>query len=72
MTKGEYEYAERQALKILDDWIECTGFLSPSDSYYQELCGIISDAVHCGVQTALFGNVKTDNDGNVVRYRIEQ
>ena len=72
MTKGEYEYAERQALRILDDWISVTGIFHPSDSYYNELCGIISDAVHCGVQTALFGNVKRDNDGNVVRYRIEQ
>lgn len=58
MTKGEVEYAERRALNLFDKWNDVTGFVPKFTSYYYELQGIITDAVHCGAQGAT-GDFKT-------------
>lgn len=73
MNKGQIEYAERQALKLFDEWNEVTGCFDPpaTSGWYHELVEIIKDAVHCGIQTVMFGDVKTDEDGEVIRHRVE-
>jgi len=53
MKVSEIEYAKRRALNIFDKWNEVTGFVVPHTSGYDELCGVIEDAVHCGAQQAL-------------------
>jgi len=53
MQKGKVESAERRALNLFDKWNDVTGFVVKHTSYYYELQGIITDAVHCGIQEAL-------------------
>lgn len=65
MTKGKIEYAERQALNLLDKWLETSGIVTPHTSYYYELQGIIEDAVHIGIQMALKGKITMDDNGVV-------
>lgn len=72
MNKGQVDYAERIALAILDEWNDVVGFFTPGESYYGEITSIVEDAVHCGIQTAIFGDIKKDDDGNVVRRRLEE
>jgi hypothetical protein len=55
MTKGELEYAIRQALNNFDKWIECTGALSKGTSWYYEAQGCIEDAVKIGAKIACEG-----------------
>jgi hypothetical protein len=52
MTNGELEGAIRRALNLFDKWVEVTGFVAKSTSYYYEMQGCIKDAVHCGAQAA--------------------
>lgn len=67
MTLGQVEYAERKALDFFDEWNETTGFVQMDSSYYYELQAVIKDAVHCGIQTALFGKIKKDSEGQIVK-----
>ena len=53
MQKGEIESAERRALNLFDKWNDITGYITKHSSYYYELQGVITDAVHCGIQQAL-------------------
>lgn len=53
MQKGEVESAERRAINLFDEWVDVTGFVQKHTGYYYELQGIITDAVHCGIQQAL-------------------
>ena len=53
MKRGEVDDAIRRALNIFDEWNEVTGFVQPGTGYYYELQGIIEDAVHVGIQSAL-------------------
>lgn len=46
-------YAKRQALNILDRWIDCTGAIDKFSGYYDELCGIVESAVTIGSMVAL-------------------
>ena len=53
MTKSELDYAIRRAHNLFDKWNDVTGFVEPCTGYYDEIQGIIEDAVHCGAQAAL-------------------
>lgn len=66
MNKGQVEHAERRALSLFDEWNDITGVFVPGVSYYNEVTGCIEDAVHVGIQMALYGKVKIE-DGRVVR-----
>ena len=66
MNRGQVEHAERRALSLFDDWNDVTGVFLPGISYYNEVTGCIEDAVHVGIQMALYGKVNI-KDGNVVR-----
>jgi hypothetical protein len=46
-------YAKRQALNILDRWIDVTGVINKFSGYYDELCGIVESAVVIGSMVAL-------------------
>ena len=70
MKLGKVEYAERQALRFFDDWVDVTGFVTEGCSYYYELISIVEDAVHCGIQTALYGKITKDPDGTITRKTI--
>ena len=65
MTNGKISYAERQALNMFDKWNDCTGVIEKHCGYYAEAQACIIDAVHIGIQMALLGKVKYDEDGNV-------
>lgn len=52
MKQGEIESAIRRALNLFDKWNGVTGFVTEHTSYYYELQGVITDAVHCGAQAA--------------------
>lgn len=55
MTRGELEYAVRQALNNLDKWNDITGYLQKGTSYYYEIQGVIEDAVKIGSKIAIEG-----------------
>jgi hypothetical protein len=67
MKKSQVDYAERSAKDIFDDWNEVTGFVQPCVSNYDEFMSVIEDAVHIGIQMALFGEIKRNEDGEIVR-----
>ena len=67
MTQGQIETAERKAMNEFDRWNSIAGCVAPDSGYYYEMQGVIEDAVHIGIQMALFGEVKYDKEGNVVK-----
>lgn len=67
MTVGQIRDAERKALNELDKWNDVTGAISKGSSWYYELQSVIEDAVHIGAQMALYGEVKYNEDGEVVK-----
>lgn len=58
MTKGQLRNAERYTFNILDEWNDVTGAVDKNSSWYGELQSVIEDAVHIGIQMALYGEVK--------------
>lgn len=66
MNKGQVEYAEQRAVELFNQWNDVTGVFLPGTSYYTEILGCIEDAVHCGIQMALYGKINI-KDGNVIR-----
>lgn len=67
MNKGNVDDAERKALNVLEEWNEVTGALDVNGSWYRECQSVVEDAVHIGIQMALFGKVEYDDDGQVKR-----
>lgn len=59
--------AESIARTKLYEWINLTGQIGIGSGYHSELDGLIEDAVHIGIQMALFGKVEFDEDGLVKR-----
>jgi len=70
MTKGIIKDAERTALNVLDKWNNTANVVEPHTGYYYELQAVIEDAVHIGIQAALFGTVRLDDDGNVPKIEV--
>lgn len=67
MNKGQIADAERKAINELDKWNDVTGAIEPGSSWYYELQSVTEDAVHIGIQMALYGKVEYDTDGQVKR-----
>jgi len=65
MKTGQVESAERKALNEFDKWNEVTGLVQEHTGYYYELQAVIKDAVHIGIQMALYDKVEYDKEGNV-------
>lgn len=65
MNKGEVQDAERYALNEFDKWNDVTDQFTKGTSYYYEMQGVISDAVHIGIQMALYGKVDRDDYDNI-------
>lgn len=63
MTKGEQDYAIRQALNNFDTWNDVTGCFTKGESYYYEMQGVIEDAVKIGSKIACEG---IDSDLNEI------
>lgn len=55
MTKGELQYALRQAFNNFDNWNDVTGVFEKGESYYYEIQGVIEDAVRIGTKIACEG-----------------
>lgn len=55
MTKGEVEYAIRQALNNLDKWNDVAGCFPRGTGYYYEMQAIVEDAVKIGAKIACEG-----------------
>ena len=55
MTKGELDYAIRQAFNHFDEWNHVTGFVPMGCGYYYEIQGIIEAAVKIGAKIATEG-----------------
>lgn len=70
MNKGQVDDAERKALNVLEEWNEVTGALDVNGSWYRECQSVIEDAVHIGIQMALYGMVNYDKDGQVERKSV--
>lgn len=67
MTAGQVADAERKALNVLEEWNEVTGALDAKGSWYRECQSVVEDAVHIGIQMALYGKVSYDDDKQVVK-----
>lgn len=72
MTIGKVHDAERFALTEFDKWNDVTGFVATGTSYYYELQSVIEDAVHIGIQMALYGKVIRNEDGTVNKRSSEK
>ncbi len=66
MKKGQINDAERKALNVLETWNDVTGALD--GGWYRECQAVVEDAVHIGIQMAMYGKVYYDEDGAVKRY----
>jgi len=55
MTKGELNYAIRQALNVFDEWNDVTGAIPKGISWYYEAQACIEDAVRIGAKIAIQG-----------------
>ena len=71
MKKGQVDKAERLALNVFDEWNDCTGVIPEATSYYYEIQACVIDAVHIGIQMALYGKVQFGEDGNVIKSEAE-
>ena len=71
MNKGQVAYAERLALKKFDEWNNTAGAFIPGQGYYSEIEACIEDAVHIGIQIALFEKIHYNDDGEIVKSVIE-
>jgi hypothetical protein len=65
MKKRTVDKAERIAQNVFDKWNEVTGFVDEADSYYDEIQGLMIDAVHIGIQMTINGKVAFDEYGDV-------
>lgn len=65
LKKSHIDMAERIAVSNFDKWNEVSGFAEPHSGYYSEILAVIEDAVHIGVQMALFGKVTFDENGDI-------
>lgn len=72
MKKLQVDRAVRRALYLFEQWNDTTGFVEPSSGYCGELEGIIEDAVHIGIQMALFGKIIKDEGDKIARDYTEQ
>ena len=72
MKKSEVHYAERKAMEVFDAWNECTGMFQICCGYYDEISSIIEDAVHIGIQMAIYGKIGKNSDGEIIRSDIEE
>ena len=59
MTKGEVDYAIRQALNNFDKWNNVTGVVEKGTGYYYEIQGVIEDTVKIASKIACKG-INTD------------
>ena len=66
MNNGQVKFAERKAMELFDQWNECVGMFVPGTGYYGEIEACIIDAVHCGIQMALYNKINIE-DGSVIR-----
>ena len=55
MTKGEVDYAIRQALNDFDEWNDVACVVVKGSGYYYELQAVIEDAVRIGAKIACEG-----------------
>lgn len=55
MTRGELQFAIRQALNVFDKWVDATGVVPKGTSYYYEMQACIEDAVKIGAKIACEG-----------------
>lgn len=62
MNKCELDNAVRRALNLFDKWNDVTGYFEKCSSCYGEICSVIEDAVHCGVQAATGDYKKLENE----------
>lgn len=67
MTNAQVSYAERKAMEQFDKWNEVANVVEPNTGYYSEAEAVIHDAVHIGIQMALYGEVKIRNGEVIVR-----
>jgi len=66
MKVSARNYARRQALNVLDAWLDVTGVIDRHTGYYDELCGVIETAVDIGAMTALDIPFRINEDGEAI------
>ena len=70
MNRGQLDYANRKAMQCFDEWNNVTGIITPCCSTYNELQGVIEDAVNIGAMVAL-GIKFSIVDGRPVQEQIK-
>ncbi|MFL1672628.1 hypothetical protein [Paenibacillus dendritiformis] len=55
MTRGEIQYAIRQALNNFDKWNDVTCVVEKGSAYYYEAQAVVEDAVRIGAKIACEG-----------------
>ena len=66
MNKQQVDYAVRKALENFDRWNEVTGVVEVNSGHYSEISSVIEDSVYIGIQMALSGQIRYDEESNVV------
>lgn len=72
MKVGEVGYAERKAMELFDQWNDVTGCFPAGTGYYGEIEACIIDAVHIGIQMALYGKLKFNKDKELIIHSVIQ
>jgi hypothetical protein len=67
MNRSQVDYAERKALEEFDKWNGITNVFDVGTGLYSEIQAVILDAVHIGIQMAMYNKVETDKEGNIKR-----
>ena len=66
MIKNSHRnYAIRQALNVFDEWLDVTGVISRFSGYYDEMCGVIENAVDIGMLVTLNMSFELNEDGEI-------
>lgn len=66
MNNNQVDLAVTKALDNFDRWNDVVGIFKESPGYYAEIQSVITDAVHIGIQMALFRKISTDKENNIL------
>lgn len=66
LTKEKGSYALRMAYNELDKWNDTFGIMEIHTESYDELKCVVEEAVHIGIQVALYGVVLQNQDGEII------
>lgn len=66
LIRGRVDYAVRIAHNELDKWNDTANIVEKHTGSYYELQSVVEEAVHIGIQVALYGKVLRNQDGEII------